>query len=56
MRDGIGPHDAPGVKLDKLETVLGLARDRLSEVAPLIASMLMIRPDNRYPSIALLAG
>ena len=39
---GIAPQEPPDAKLDKLEKVLGLATDRVSEVAPLIASMLSI--------------
>ena len=39
---GIAPQEPPEVKLDKLETVLGLASERLNEVAPLIAAMLSI--------------
>ncbi len=39
---GIAPQEAPDDKLDKLVKVLGLATDRMNEVAPLIASMLSI--------------
>ena len=39
---GIAPQEPAEAKLDKLEQVLGLATDRMSEVAPLIASMLSI--------------
>ena len=35
---GIAPQEDPEVKLEKLEKVLGLATDRMNEVAPLIAS------------------
>src|SRR5208337_4133707 len=45
---GFAPEDDPTVRLDKLEAVLGEATDRVSEVAPLIASMLSIPFDNRY--------
>ena len=36
-----------------LEKVLGLATDRMNEVAPLIASMLSIPLDQRYPALNL---
>ena len=39
----IAPQENPEAKLDKLETVLGLATHRMNEVAPLIASMLSPR-------------
>ena len=45
--------DDPTVRLDKLEAVLDEATDRMSEVAPLIASMLSIPLDNRYPPLGL---
>jgi len=50
---GIAPQENPEVKLDKLEKVLGLATDRMNEVAPLIASMLSIPLGNRYPALNL---
>jgi class 3 adenylate cyclase/tetratricopeptide (TPR) repeat protein len=49
----IAPQENPKVKLDKLEAVLGLATDRMNEVAPLIASMLSIPLGNRYPALNL---
>ena len=49
---GIAPQEPPEVKLDKLEKVLGLATDRM-EVAPLIASMLSIPFEQRYPALGL---
>ncbi len=50
---GFAPEDDPTVRLDKLEAVLGEATDRVSEVAPLIASLLSIPLDNRYPPLGL---
>ncbi|HME86172.1 MAG TPA: adenylate/guanylate cyclase domain-containing protein [Roseiarcus sp.] len=46
---GIAPQEPPEAKLEKLEQVLGLATDRMNEVAPLIASMLSIPLGDRYP-------
>jgi len=53
---GFAPEDDPAVKLDKLDAVLGLVTDRINEVAPLIASMLSIPLDNRYPPLGLSPG
>ena len=50
---GIAPQEPPEAKLDKLEKVLGLATDRMNEVAPLIASMLSIPTGSRYPALNL---
>jgi predicted ATPase len=50
---GIAPQEAPKSKLEKLERVLGLATDRMNEVAPLIVSMLSIPLGNRYPQVTL---
>ena len=50
---GIAPQEAPEAKLDKLEKVLGLATDRMGEIAPLIASMLSIPTGSRYPALDL---
>ena len=50
---GIAPQEPPEAKLDKLEKVLGLATERMNEVAPLIASMLSIPLGNRYPALNL---
>ncbi len=50
---GIAPQEPSEAKLDKLEKVLGLATDRLGEVAPLIASMLSIPTGTRYPPLNL---
>ncbi len=50
---GIASQEPPETKLDKLEQVLGLATDRMSEVAPLIASMLSIPFGSRYPPLNL---
>ena len=45
----IAPQDDPNVKLAKLERVLRPGTDRIEEVAPLIAAMLSIPIDDRYP-------
>ncbi len=50
---GIAPLEAPEAKLEKLETVLGLATDRTGEVAPVVASMLSIPLGTRYPALNL---
>ena len=50
---GIAPRESADVRLDKLEKVLGLATDRMNEVTPLIASMLSIPLDQRYPELNL---
>jgi predicted ATPase len=50
---GIAPQEPPEAKLEKLEQVLGLATDRMNEVAPLIASMLSIPLGGRYPPLTL---
>src|SRR5271157_3355634 len=50
---GFALEDDPTVRLEKLEAVLGEATDRVSEVAPLIASLLSIPLDNRYPPLGL---
>jgi class 3 adenylate cyclase/tetratricopeptide (TPR) repeat protein len=49
----IAPDESPERKLDKLETVMGLATARPQEIAPLIASLLSIPLDGRYPSLSL---
>jgi len=50
---GVAPQEPPNAKLDKLEKVLGLATDRMGEVAPLIASILSISTGTRYPALNL---
>jgi predicted ATPase len=50
---GIAPQEPSEAKLDKLEKVLGLATDRLGEVAPMIASILSIPTGTRYPPLNL---
>jgi class 3 adenylate cyclase/predicted ATPase len=49
----IEAQEGPEVKLDKLESVLGLATDHMNEVAPLIASILSIPIGTRYPPLNL---
>jgi predicted ATPase len=53
---GLAPQDDPSAKLDKLEALLGLATSRLREVSPLIASMLSIPLNDRYPALGLSPG
>jgi len=48
---GFAAEDSAVAKLEKLEKVLALATNRLSEVAPLIAAMLSIPSGNRYPPL-----
>ena len=50
---GIAPQEPTEAKLEKLEKVLGLATDRMNEVAPLIAAMLSIPTGCRYPPLNL---
>ena len=50
---GIAPQEKPEVKFEKLEKSLGLATDRMNEVAPLIASLLSIPLGLRYPPLNL---
>ena len=50
---GIAPQEEPEVKLEKLEKLLGLATDRMNDVAPLIASLLSIPLGRRYPPLNL---
>ena len=49
----IEAQEGPEVKLDKLESVLGLATAHMNEVAPLIASILSIPTGTRYPPLNL---
>jgi predicted ATPase/class 3 adenylate cyclase len=53
---GIAPQEDPVAKLEKLEQALGLAGDRMNEVAPLVASMLSIPFGHRYPPLSLSAA
>jgi class 3 adenylate cyclase/predicted ATPase len=46
---GFAAQEPPEAKLEKLEAVLGVASDRVLEIAPLIAAMLSIPTGNRYP-------
>ncbi len=45
--------DTAGQRLDKLEATLGLAEVNLDEAAPLIAELLSISTDGRYPPLDL---
>jgi class 3 adenylate cyclase len=47
--------ETPEVKLDKLEAVLSIATPRSAEIAPLLASLLSIPFDSRYPPLSLSA-
>jgi predicted ATPase/class 3 adenylate cyclase len=47
---GWRPEDSAEIKLDKLEAVLAEGSERLPEVVPLIAALLSIPADDRYPS------
>jgi class 3 adenylate cyclase len=49
---GFARDDTPSSKLDKLEALLAQGTERVSEVAPLIAAMLAIPTDGRYPPLA----
>ena len=49
----ITPDESAERKLDKLEAILGLATPRTQEIAPLIASLLSIPSEQRYPPLAL---
>ena len=50
---GILPHDLPEAKLDKLEALLGQAVCDPGEAAPLLAALLGIPSQGRYPSAEL---
>jgi predicted ATPase/class 3 adenylate cyclase len=50
---GFQTQDSAEAKLDKLEAVLGLASDQVSEIAPLIAEMCSLATGERYPPLAL---
>ncbi|HYI06548.1 MAG TPA: AAA family ATPase, partial [Reyranella sp.] len=50
---GLGPADAEATRLDKLEALLRRGADDVGEVAPLVAALLGIDADFRYPAQAL---
>ena len=50
---GFAADDRAGVKLDKLEALLGRATERASEQAALLAALLSIPSDGRYPPLNL---
>src|SRR5262249_22373531 len=50
---GFGPDDEPGQKLDKLEAVLAMGTSRVEAVAPLLAALLSIPSNGRYPPLEL---
>jgi class 3 adenylate cyclase/predicted ATPase len=45
--------DPPAQQLDKLEALLAQATPRVGEVAPLVAALLALPADDRYPPLAL---
>ena len=49
---GFARDDTPAAKLDKLEALLAQGTARVGEVAPLLAAMLSIPTDGRYPPLA----
>ena len=49
---GFARDDTPAAKLDKLEALLAQGTERVGEVAPLLAAMLSIPTDGRYPPLA----
>jgi class 3 adenylate cyclase len=49
---GFARDDTTSSKLDKLEALVAQGTERVSEVAPLIAAMLAIPTDGRYPPLA----
>jgi class 3 adenylate cyclase/tetratricopeptide (TPR) repeat protein len=49
----ITPDESAERKLDKLEAILGLATPSTREIAPLIASLLSIASQHRYPPLAM---
>jgi adenylate/guanylate cyclase family protein/AAA ATPase-like protein len=51
---GVTAQKSHEAKLEKLEKVLGLATERLGEVAPLIAAMMSIPTGTRYPPLDLM--
>jgi class 3 adenylate cyclase/predicted ATPase len=50
---GFAADDRAGVKLDKLEALLGRATERASEQAALLAALLSLPSDGRYPPLNL---
>jgi class 3 adenylate cyclase len=50
---GFGRDDPAPVKLDKLEAVLVQASERVTEVGPLLAALLSIPSEQRYPRLNL---
>jgi class 3 adenylate cyclase/predicted ATPase len=50
---GLGRNDSPAAKLDKLEALLREATTDVSEAAPLLAELLGIASDARYPAMDL---
>jgi Predicted ATPase len=50
---GLRRDDTAEQRLDKLEAVLALAADNLSEDAPLVAALLSIPTESRYPTLNL---
>ncbi|RRH90953.1 adenylate cyclase [Mesorhizobium tamadayense] len=50
---GFAADDSPGVRLDKLETLLALSTEDVAGVVPLLAALLSLPADDRYPPLEL---
>jgi predicted ATPase len=50
---GFAADDPPGVRLDKLETQLALSTEDVAGVVPLLAALLSLPADDRYPPLEL---
>src|SRR5262245_15094470 len=50
---GFQPDDESAQKLDKLEAILAMGTPRVAAVAPLLAALLSISPEGRYPPLEL---
>jgi class 3 adenylate cyclase/tetratricopeptide (TPR) repeat protein len=50
---GIGLQDTPAQKFDKLEAMLALGTQQVAKAVPLIAALLSIPTDERYPPLGL---
>jgi predicted ATPase len=50
---GFRRDDPPAARLDKLEALLARGTDRAGEAAPLVAALLSVPPEGRYPPLAM---